>query len=210
MIAGLIAHKLSYLGMFFLLAGSGLVSPIPEELTLLTGGYFLAVGFMDPLRAVPIAMLAVLTGDSILFFLAKTGSHYAKGIHEKFKKIGLEKTWIFSPDHPLRAVFILRFFTGFRMISPVFAGFNEASWIGFILTDLAAIVIFVPTLFFLGYHFNANFLEFIALFELVRHLIFWSLVAFVGGEVLMTISPTLHRVVARLRGKKAETNEPNA
>jgi membrane protein DedA with SNARE-associated domain len=191
--------------MFFLLAGSGLVAPVPEEITLLTSGYFVALGYIDPIRAIPLAMLAILCGDSVLFFLAKTGSHYAHGVHARLQKYGLEKTWVFSPNHPLRAVFIMRFFTGLRMISPVFAGFNEATWAGFLLTDLAALCIYVPLLFALGFHFRATFLEFVGVFELVRHVLFWSMVAFVGGEVLTTMHPVVRRLVARVRRKRADT-----
>ncbi len=199
MITSILAHKLSYFGMFFLLAGSGLIAPVPEEITLLASGYFVAIGLIDPLRAIPVAMLAILTGDSILFFLARTGSQYAKGVHARLEKYGFEKTWIFSPSHPLRAVFIMRFFTGLRMISPVFAGFNGATWFGFIATDLAAIALYVPILFYLGFHYHANFLEFVGIFELVRHVLFWSMIAFVGGEVF-TSAPAVRRFLVRVTG----------
>jgi len=202
MIAGFIAHKLSYFGMFVLLAGSGLIAPVPEEITLLSAGYFWATGLIDPVRALPLAVLAILTGDSVLFFLAKTGSRYARGVHAKLEKWGLEKTWVFSPNHPLRAVFILRFFTGLRMISPVFAGFNGATWAGFLAIDFAALLIYVPLIVSLGYHFHATFLEFVGLFEILRHILFWSMVAFVGGEVISTLHPTIRRAIERVRRKK--------
>jgi membrane-associated protein len=210
MIENFITQKLSYFGLFFLLAGSGIVSPVPEEVTLLTSGYLAAQGFLDPVRAIPLAIVAILIGDSVLFFLAKTGSRYAKGVHGKLIKLGLDKTWFFSPSHPLRAVFIMRFFTGLRMISPVFAGFNGATWVGFLLTDFAALLIFVPSLFALGHHFSGTFLEFLATFEVVRHIIFWSMIAFVGGEVISTLHPRLQHIVHRVRGTKPkeETHAP--
>lgn len=204
MIATLLASKLTYIGMFTLLAGSALIVPVPEEITLLVSGYFIAHGLMEPVRAGLIAILGILIGDSIIFFLAKTGSHYVKGIHTKLEHIGLQKTWILSPEHPLRAVFILRFFTGLRVIAAIFAGVNGASWAGFLATDLAATILFVPSVLWLGAHFADNFLKFVAIFEIIRHILFWSMVAFVGGEVLLTISPSLHRVVAHIRKKWEE------
>jgi membrane protein DedA with SNARE-associated domain len=203
-ITSLLLHKLTYVGMFFLLAGAGIVAPVPEELTLLVAGYFSALGLMDPWKAIPLAICALLIGDSILFFLAKTGSAYAHKIHIHLSERGLDRTWIFSPAHPLRAVFIVRFISGLRMISPIFAGFNGASWSGFIATTLAALVIFVPGLFALAYYFSGDFLPFIATFELVRHVVFWSVVLFVGGSVLAVLSPRLHRYVERLRGRTPE------
>lgn len=204
MITSLIAHGASYAGMFTLLAGSALFVPVPEEITLLVSGFFIAHGFLEPVRAALVAICAILLGDSIIFFLAKTGSRYATGFHERLKHSGLEKTWILSPDSPLRAVFILRFFTGLRVIAAIFAGLNGATWAGFLATDAAATVIFVPAVLWLGYHFAGTFLQFVAIFEVIRHVFFWSIVAFVGGEVLFTISPRLHRLVGRMRGKKAD------
>lgn len=198
MIEALIAHKITYIGMFSLLAGAGIVAPVPEEITLLVAGYFVALGFMDLVKVIPLAIIAILIGDSILFFLARTGSRYAKGVHTRLITYGLEKTWIFSPTHPLRAVFILRFFTGLRMIAPVFAGFNGATWIGFLLTDLAALVIFVPIIVSLGFYFSQNFLEFLGAFEIIRHILFWSIIAFVGGEVLSTVHPSIRKWMYKL------------
>jgi membrane protein DedA with SNARE-associated domain len=202
----LLASKLSYGALIFLLSGSGIVSPVPEELTLVTAGYFVAGGFMDPYYVIAIGIFSILLGDSILFFLAKAGSRYAHNVHAKLIRYGLENTWIFAPNHPLRAVFILRFFTGLRMISPVFAGFNEATWAGFLVTDLAALLIYVPLLVYLGAFFHDSFLKFIATFELLRHVIFWSMIAFVGGEVAF-MHPAVRRAIAKYFARKPEEHE---
>lgn len=204
MITDLIIHKLSYAGMAFLLGGAGMISPVPEELTLLTAGYLSAIGVMILTRAIPIAILALLAGDSVLFALAKFGAPYAHKIHARLVESGLHATWIFDPERPLRAVFLLRFVTGIRLITPIFAGVNDASWVGFLATDLAALSIFVPLMTFLGFYFHANFLEFVATFEIVRHMVFGVIVAFVGGSVLIAISPTLHRWYERVKSKSHE------
>ncbi|HVX90676.1 MAG TPA: hypothetical protein VHC20_03490 [Candidatus Paceibacterota bacterium] len=199
MLTSYVIHKLSYAGMFVLLAGAGIIAPVPEELTLLTSGYLSATGVMMLHYAIPVAILALITGDTFLFSLAKFGAPYAKKIHARLLESGLHNTWIFDPAHPLRAVFLLRFVTGIRLISPIFAGFNDASWIGFLATDFAALIIFVPVMAWLGWHFSGNFLPFIAAFELVRHIVFFTIVAFVGGSVLVAVNPRLHRAYERVK-----------
>ncbi len=199
MFTALALQKLSYAGMFVLLAGAGIIAPVPEELTLLTAGYFSHIGVMMITRAVPVAIAALLTGDTFLFSLAKFGAPYAKKIHARLIESGLHNTWIFDPKRPLRAVFLLRFVTGIRLISPIFAGFNDASWIGFLATDLAALLIFVPVMTFLGWHFSTHFLPFVATFEVVRHAVFFTIVAFVGGSVLVAVNPRLHRIYERVK-----------
>jgi membrane-associated protein len=165
-------YKLSYLGMFLLLAGAGIFSPIPEEITLLTSGYLSANGLMDPWIAIPLGLLGAIMGDVTLFFLAKTGASYAKKMRDKLKRLRLERTWVFTPESPLRAVFFMRFITGLRMISPVYAAIHEVTWVRFLATSFSALVIFVPLLFSIGYFFNKYLGHFVRGFEFFRHAIF--------------------------------------
>ncbi len=181
MIEEMLLQQLTYTGMALSLIGSGLVLPVPEELIILTAGYFTAKGFLNAEVGIPLAILSLLIGDSILFSLARVGSNYATGIHERFQRLGLERTWVFSPHHPLRAVFIMRFITGLRMIAPVYAGLNRASWAGFLITDFIALCIYVPIVYWLGVRFHESFLLFVAGFEIARHLFFWGFLAIMGG-----------------------------
>jgi membrane protein DedA with SNARE-associated domain len=192
-------HEFSYLGLFALLAGGAIVVPIPEEVTLLTAGYLVAIGIISAPLGILASTLGLLAGDAFLFYLAKVGGSYAKKLRARVNKIGLERTWIFSPEQPLRAVFILRFLTGIRFIAPIYAGFEEASWKWFLAIDILAILIFVPSMFWLGYEFNHSIIAFIAGFELVRHTLFIIVLAFAGAGML----PVLYRSLRRLSKRKA-------
>ncbi len=173
-------EQFSYPGLFLLLLGGSIVVPIPEEVTLITGGYLIALGILNFYLSIPIAALGLLIGDVILFALARKGSSYARRLRERVNKIGLEKTWIFSPKEPLRAVGILRFLTGFRFIAPIYAGFEQASWKGYLLVDMVAICIFVPGMLLLGFLFHSTIITFLAGFEVVRHTLFIGILALAG------------------------------
>jgi membrane protein DedA with SNARE-associated domain len=192
-------HEFSYLGLFALLAGGAIVVPIPEEVTLLTAGYLVAIGIISAPLGILASILGLLAGDAFLFYLAKVGGNYAKKLRARVNKIGLERTWIFSPEQPLRGVFILRFLTGIRFIAPIYAGFEEASWKWFLLVDTIAILIFVPGMFWLGLEFHHSIIAFIAGFELVRHTLFIIVLAFAGAGML----PVLYRSLRRLSKRKA-------
>jgi membrane protein DedA with SNARE-associated domain len=173
-------QQLSYFGLFGILAGSAIVLPIPEELTLLTAGYFIATGLLSFYGAIPVALAGLLFGDCVLFFLARTGSSRIQRLRERINKIGLEKTWIFSPEHPLRAVALLRFITGFRFIAPLYAGFEQASWRSYLLVNGLVLVIFVPGIITLGWYFHSSIVAFIAAFEVIRHAVFIGILALAG------------------------------
>jgi membrane-associated protein len=190
-------HQFSYLGIFLLLAAGAIVLPVPEEITLLTAGYLVALGVINAYIGIVVAVAGLLAGDTFLFSLARVGSTYAHKLRTRVNKIGLEKTWIFSPKQPLRAVFILRFLTGLRFIAPIYAGFEEAKWKWFLLVDLLAIVIFVPVMFGLGYAFHASIIAFVAGFEVVRHTVLIIVLGFAGAGMI----PSLYRSILRQKQK---------
>ena len=188
-----VLHQFSYLGLFGLLAAGAIIVPIPEEVTLLLAGYLVGIGLISGLYAGLASILGLIAGDSLLFYLAKLGGSYALKLRSRVNKIGLEKTWIFSPKQPLRAVFILRFLTGIRFIAPIYAGFEQAPWKWFLLVDFLALAIFVPGMLWLGYEFHTSFIAFIAGFEIVRHTVFIIVLAFAGAGML----PMLYREVQK-------------
>ncbi len=185
--------EFSYLGLFLLLAGAAIVVPIPEELTLLGAGSLLATGMIGMPWTLVAAFSGLLVGDLVLFYLARLGGTYAQKLRTRINKIGLEKTWIFSPSQPLRSVWILRFITGFRFIAPIYAGFEGVKWRWYVLSDIAVLVVFVPLMLGLGYAFHTSILPFIAGFEIVRHAVFLIVLAFAGAGML----PVLYTYVQK-------------
>ena len=198
-----ILQHFSYLGLYGLLAVAAIISPLPEEIILLTAGYLVAIGVIGWVLGIIVAVAGLLTGDAFLFYLARLGGAYAQKLRARVNKIGLERTWIFSPKQPERAVFSLRFLTGFRFIAPIYAGFEQMSWKRYVLVDMAAILIFVPIMFGLGYYFHTSIIAFIAGFEVVRHAVFIIVLAFAGAGML----PVLYRFLSRQvsKGKKSKS-----
>jgi membrane protein DedA with SNARE-associated domain len=184
---------LSYGGMVFLLFGSAFFLPVPEELTLIAAGYLVAEGVLDFWVAVPLAILSMAAGDAALFFLAKVGSPFAAKLRTRINKLGLEKTWLFAPSHPLRAVFLLRFVSGLRFIAPVYAGFEQASWRGFLVAVFGNLVIYVPLMLLAAGYFSKDILAYTAEFEIVRHAVFALILAAVGVGILAQASRFLRR-----------------
>ncbi len=177
-------HSFSYLGLLLLLIGAAIVSPIPEEVVLLTIGYLIAKSYMNAPLAILVSVVGLLVGDLVLFYFAKLGSSYAKKLRERVNKIGLDKTWIFSPEHVMRPVFLLRFITGFRFIAPIYAGFEQASWKRYVSVDALSVLIYVPVMIALGYYFAGSIIAFIAEFEVARHALFALLLAMAGVGML--------------------------
>jgi membrane protein DedA with SNARE-associated domain len=130
--------------LFGLLFSCGLGLPLPEDIPLLLGGYFIAIGKMHLVWAAIAAWCGIIGGDCMLYWF---GYHYGLGItrvpfigkhvtasriqyaERLFQKYG---TWV---------VAVGRLFAGIRGAMVVAAGTIRFSLVRFLIADgLAAIV----------------------------------------------------------------------
>lgn len=161
-----------YFAVFGVLILCGLGLPVPEDITLVSGGVISALSNGDKNVHIMflVGMLGVLIGDSFVFLLGKfqgekllklkfvskifTEKRYNL-VQEKFEKYG---KWV---------VFMARFMPGLRMPIYFTAGLSaKVSFIRFFVTDFLASIISVPVWIYLGYYFANNFAK---LMELVHN-----------------------------------------
>ena len=71
-----LAENLSYLGTFIVMALSGTLVPVPEEIMLLLIGYASGTGLSNIYLTFAAAALGVMVGDSVLFFLSLKGNKF--------------------------------------------------------------------------------------------------------------------------------------
>ena len=143
-----------YAAVFFVLVICGFGVPIPEDLTLVTGGVISGLGYTNSHWMVVVGMLGVLAGDGFMFVAGRvwgqkilkfkpiarvmTPKRYAQ-VQEKFDKYG---NWV---------LFVARFLPGLRTAVFVTAGISrKVSYTRFILMDGLAALISVPVWIYLG------------------------------------------------------------
>lgn len=133
-----------YFILFGLLFACGLGFPLPEDVPLLLGGYFVALGKMDIVLVSIIAWCGIIGGDCMLYWLSRRygmnitkvkmiGTHVTKErilwAEGKFEKYGI---WV---------VAICRMVAGIRGAMVIAAGVLRYNFLKFIIADgLAAIV----------------------------------------------------------------------
>lgn len=143
-----------YAAVFFVLVICGFGVPIPEDLTLVTGGVISGMGYTNPHIMFAVGMLGVLLGDGIMFAAGRiwgqkilrfkpiarimTPKRYEQ-VQEKFDKYG---NWV---------LFVARFLPGLRTAVFVTAGISrKVSYLRFIIMDGLAALISVPIWIYLG------------------------------------------------------------
>lgn len=143
-----------YAAVFLVLVACGFGIPIPEDITLVTGGVISGLGYTNVHVMVVVGMLGVLVGDGLMFtagrvwgdkilqvkFVAKimTPKRYQQ-VQEKFDKYG---NWV---------LFVARFLPGLRTPIYITAGISRrVSFMRFLLMDGFAALISVPLWIYLG------------------------------------------------------------
>ena len=144
-----------YGGLFLILFFSGLGLPIPEEITVLTGGFLINLGFTHFYPTFATVFVGVLTGDMAMYSIGRRWGH---GIitHRHMRKIfseeRLERVRQFFRDHGSKTIFIARFISGFRVAAFLAAGTMGVKPGKFLFLDFLAALIGVPLLLCLGYY----------------------------------------------------------
>lgn len=143
-----------YAAVFAVLIACGFGVPIPEDITLVTGGIISGLGYTDVHIMVVVGMLGVLAGDGLVFAAGRiwgdnilkfrpiarvmTPKRYTQ-VEQKFEKYG---NWV---------LFVARFLPGLRTAVFVTAGISrKVSYLRFILMDGLAALISVPVWVYLG------------------------------------------------------------
>lgn len=171
------AGNFSYLGIFILIVLSGYVIPVPEEVMLLLAGYIAALGFNNFYFTLIFAIMGVLVGDNILFWLSKkSGSKLIDRLKRKIRKHKLMKYRNLMKNNIGKTIFVLRFIIGLRFFGPFLAGSLKVKWTTFQLYNFLAVAIYVPIIVFLGYYFHTRLALIITGVEITRHLIFFAFI----------------------------------
>lgn len=149
-----------YLAVFLVLFLCGLGLPIPEDITLVSGGIISGLGYTNPHLMVVVGMAGVLVGDSMMYWLGRIYGikilrfriikrfitlKRLRAVKEKFGKYGN------------RLLFIARFLPGLRTPIYIISGVTRrVSFIQFFLIDFFAAIISVPIWIYLGFHGAEN------------------------------------------------------
>ncbi len=143
--------SVSYALIFFLFIFTGLGLPIPEELVLLVLGYLSAYDILTPVYALMTSFVAILVSDNLGYCIGRYNKKFIQRFISK-QRFMLAKEHM--KQHGKKTLFLSRFICGLRVLFPIVAGSVGIPWKTFILIDLSAVLILIPTFFSLGYYFS--------------------------------------------------------
>jgi len=150
----------AYLSVFGVLVLCGLGLPLPEDVSLITGGYLAYLGNVRLPVMMAVGFVGILVGDSLIYLTGRrVGDRVAEGrgfiarIVTPEKRARVEKLF---HGHGEKIVMLARFLPGVRAVTYFTAGSTRMRYLKFILFDGLAALASAPLLVFLGYYFGSE------------------------------------------------------
>jgi membrane protein DedA with SNARE-associated domain len=194
--------------IFALLFACGLGMPLPEDIPLLVGGYFVGQGKMSlPVLAV-LAWTGIIGGDCVLYYLAR---RYGMGV-TRLPLIGrhvTEKRILWAEQkferHGVWVVAICRMIAGVRGAMVIAAGAIRFNFIKFVIADGIAAIISGGLFVWLGYLAGKHMGSVADVRQRIKHYEHYVII----GGVLVALVLVIY-FIWRHRRHKAERAEEHA
>jgi membrane protein DedA with SNARE-associated domain len=196
---------IAYATVFLILLACGLGVPLPEDISLILGGFLAHKGAANLPIMMVVGFAGILGGDSLIFYFGrrlgtkvgkKPGGFFARIITPE-KRAKVEGLFAI---HGQKIVMIARFMPGVRAVTYFTAGSVGMPYWRFILWDGLAALLSAPVFVFLGFHFGS---ELDTLIDVIKEFQYYVM----GGLVVLGTGFYLWR---RSRAAKAQADAAEA
>jgi membrane protein DedA with SNARE-associated domain len=193
--------SLSYIGILGISLVANILIVLPEEAVLLGLGYVARAGEAKIFYVIPIVMLGLLTSDLILYTLSRRGSKFVQSLYDRLfskrlaffsKRLDGQQRWM--EVHIEKVIFYSRFLMQLRFLGPFMAGQLKVPVRKFLVYELAALIIYVPALLWIGWYFRSRVERVIGNIEQAHKVLLIFIIFIILLPILQTI---LRRVFRR-------------
>jgi membrane protein DedA with SNARE-associated domain len=185
-IAGYV-YNFSYLGIFLWFAIIEQLTPIPEEVSLISLGYLSVHASLNPYLAGGISFLGLLSTDTFLFYISMKGSEFSKkllaGINHKL----LDKLKKKLHDNAGKTLFVMALLPKLRFLSPIISGAGEISLKFFLLINSIATMIYVVAYMLVGIFFYSQLNRILHRLKYIQNILFIVAMAVFAAYLIFVI-----------------------
>lgn len=179
----------AYLAVFGVLLACGLGVPLPEDISLILGGYLAHHGAASLPIMMFVGFAGIIVGDSLIFYAGRrVGSKVGDGKHGFLARVVTPekraKVERLFARHGEKIVMIARFLPGVRAVTYFTAGSVGMKYWRFIFFDGVAALASAPAFVYLGYAFGGELDLLISKLKDGQIVVFGALLAAVVGYFL--------------------------
>jgi membrane protein DedA with SNARE-associated domain len=178
--------------MLLLLCATGVGSPIPEDLLLITGGYLISAGVFTWRIALPLSIVGVVASDFLLYTFGRRMRTRSLPVWAArilpTRRLRTSPPWFARAGAP--AVLFARLVPGTRVLVFVTAGFQGVRPLVFLAFDIVGALIWVPLLLWIGSVLGEEIGGLGALLSGISRAAFWLVL----GAILLLVAWHFWRV----------------
>jgi membrane protein DedA with SNARE-associated domain len=150
----------AYGTVFGVLVACGLGVPLPEDISLILGGYLAHAGRVDLVAMMAVGFAGILVGDSLIFFAGRRAGSKVDSRAGLFARLVTpekkSRVELLFRKYGEKIVMIARFMPGVRAVTYFLAGGSGMSYWHFIFWDGLAAIASAPVFVYLGYRFGGE------------------------------------------------------
>lgn len=207
---------IAYATVFGILVACGLGVPLPEDISLILGGFLAHKGAASLPVMMAVGFAGILVGDSLIFLAGrrlggklgrnegKSGGFFARIVTPE-KRARVEGLFA---KHGQKIVCIARFMPGVRAVTYFTAGSVGMSYWRFIFWDGLAALLSAPVFVWLGFHFGSELDSLIAKFKEGQYVVMGVLA--VGGSGYFLWRRNRRQAALRAKALNASAVDPVA
>lgn len=165
-----------YAVLFGVLVLSGVGLPIPEEVTLIFGGYLAYLEFIDFWTAAYVLIVGIVAADAGGYLLGRFGGEYIARALARWRWLEIlhQKVAALFARHGDKIVVMSRPLFVVRVAVPMYAGHVRMQFIKFLLLDIAAAIPWTLFLVSLSYYLGSGF-DLLTDIQEIKHIFFIAL-----------------------------------
>ena len=160
---------MAYLSIFAVLVACGLGVPLPEDISLILGGFLVFKGAANLWGMVATGFLGILVGDSLIYLAGRRVGRRVRTGHGWLARVVTPPRRVFVEGlfarHGEKIVIAARFMPGVRAVTYFTAGSAGMPYPRFICFDGLAALLSAPLFVFLGYRFGRHLQQVIELMK---------------------------------------------
>ena len=165
-------QQFSYLGIFLWFAVIEQVTPIPEEVYLISLGYVAIHVGLNPFLSGIVALAGLLATDNVLYYLSLKGNKLAKKLLSKINPAIMERIERNFKERSVKTLFVTALIPKLRFFSPIIAGTLKVRWPTFLFINGGATLFYVIVYMCIGIFFHNQLTAVLKKLDFVQHGIF--------------------------------------
>jgi membrane protein DedA with SNARE-associated domain/rhodanese-related sulfurtransferase len=186
-------HGLAFFGLAMFLQAIGL--PIPGAVALILAAAQAATGHVSGIAVIGIALLAMLSGDAVMFLLGRRTGWWLLGALCRIS-LNPESCVVTSADTFHRRgrslLVVAKFLPGINTMGPPLAGSMQMGWGTFLWLDTAGCLLYIAAYFVLGYLCSGAVAQIIQIYERFGHMTTAVVLILLTAYALWLILTSLH------------------